>query len=354
MRKSLFKPNFTLFLYHALAWLVYYFLGINWLKTSEILPLRVIALTFIYMATFYSALIGFVLFFAKRKWMKWLLYQAIIYLLFLVLVYFYAYETLPHLGILFYNDDFSFSMKLYIQAAFPVLFRFTLYAFAYFLFGKERKAAEEKIAAIERKEKIKRLEIDNKLIRAEKDRLKLELHPHTINNMVNSLYARALNRSPELAHDVFLLGRFISQNLGSLLGKEDLVVIAKEVRSIRNFLHLSTGAVEEGLLNFTIQGMKGSQLIPPMLLLSIVENMLKYGVLHDAKYPATIDLILKPNYLEFNTHNKIAVDKLCHVSHGIGFENIIRRMDIFYPNQYQFRAEQINQFFYVNLLINYT
>ena len=89
-----------------------------------------------------------------------------------------------------------------------------------------------------------------------------------------------------------------------------------------------------------------------MLLIPFVENAFKHGNLEDGFLKVEINLTLIKNNLQFSIQNtSLNKDTKENVS-GIGLENIKKRLELHYPNNYQLEIKNINDIFLVNLSIS--
>lgn len=356
MEKSL-KFNGTLFYYHALTWLGYgtVLYLINLLTDPTIRFLSALALNLPFALIFYFALWMFRLFYSQKKYVALFCSLLVFDLLIFWAGHVYVYGFLPKMDIFVYDREVDFSQRMYLQNALLAVIRFTCYAFAYYLFGKERQSSRKMMEAKEEvyQQQISLLKTENKLLSVERNLLKQQLHPHTLHNMIHTLYARAFLENTALASDLLKLDDFIAQYLNPLFESTDLVVIEKEVRSIRNFMDLSLGDLEKGSVQFEVEGRMGNQLVPSMSIVSLVENAFKYGVLGEPDDPIVVSLKLSANRLEFRIHNKIRLSTSQVASTGIGLSNLRRRLEIHFSNSFSFSAKERNDYFNVNLVILY-
>lgn len=81
----------------------------------------------------------------------------------------------------------------------------------------------------------------------------------------------------------------------------------------------------------------GSVQIIPMILLVLVENIYKYGVLDESERPAIIEIKQLDGKLFIYTENWIK-DAVEVVSENIGLENLKERLAHFYPDKHRFEV----------------
>ena len=87
-----------------------------------------------------------------------------------------------------------------------------------------------------------------------------------------------------------------------------------------------------------------------MLLIPFVENSFKHGAQIDGVLKVDIKLSSDENWLFFEVSNS---SKLVNkIENGIGLENSKKRLEMLYPNNYDFKIEQKEHQFKVFLKVN--
>ena len=90
--------------------------------------------------------------------------------------------------------------------------------------------------------------------------------------------------------------------------------------------------------------------IPPMILITFVENSFKYGVSSDTDCTIFIRIIVKEGQLIFETENMIMKEN--HQNpHAIGIDNCRKRLELLYPNRFVLLTKEENGYFktYLNI-----
>lgn len=87
----------------------------------------------------------------------------------------------------------------------------------------------------------------------------------------------------------------------------------------------------------------------PLLLLPLVENAFKYV---SGDYNLTIKLCAEGDMIKLSVVNSVT-DTIVksETAGGIGLENLQRRLQLLYPEKYQFNAGRVNDEFIANLEI---
>ncbi len=94
--------------------------------------------------------------------------------------------------------------------------------------------------------------------------------------------------------------------------------------------------------------------IEPMLLIPFVENAFKHGTGLMESAPIEIELSAKNNDLHFKVQNRYdpTSTEIKDYSSGIGLTNVVRRLNLLYPNKHNFLITKENNWFNVSLQIN--
>lgn len=189
--------------------------------------------------------------------------------------------------------------------------------------------------------------LENK--KAEFQMLKSQLSPHFLFNTLNSFYSQLLGKNDEIASDVLVLSDLLRYVITE--ADKDEVLLSKEIQFIQNYIHLQKKRFEDQLyLDFTIEGNYGTQKILSSVLIHFTENVFKHGKLNDAQEKASISISIKEDFLEISTFNH-NVEGEKHSSTGIGFENLTKRLEYAYKNQFILEKTMQNNTFKTYLKI---
>ncbi|MGG6232303.1 sensor histidine kinase [Tenacibaculum sp. SDUM215027] len=172
--------------------------------------------------------------------------------------------------------------------------------------------------------------------------LKMQIHPHFLFNTLNTLYGFALKKSEE-APDMILK---LSSLLDYILYQVDkpYVLLKNEIQHIDDYISLEKIRFQESLsVSFSEKLHDETIQIPPMLLLPFVENAFKHGKQINGILNININLKTTKDFLFFHIENTSKDDKTN--KNGIGLENIQKRLEILYNNQFRLTmASEENQF----------
>lgn len=185
--------------------------------------------------------------------------------------------------------------------------------------------------------------------RAEIDLYKAQIKPHFMFNTLNSLYGLFLTNSENAIPS---LERFISMmRYIYTTSTRDLVPLDEETDYIRQYVELQTLRLNEMTtveLDITVDD--DSIMVPPMLLVTFVENCFKHGVSPIERSCIKLLLMVKDGCMEFRTSNRIFPVK--RIGEHMGIENCRKRLDLLYPRHHRLEISDNGEYFNVKLSID--
>ena len=205
------------------------------------------------------------------------------------------------------------------------------------------------------------LKIRSRWIRAEDEKLhaelaylKAQINPHFLFNILNSIYALALERSERTADAVVKLSSMMRYVL--LEAGRDKVSLEQEIAYLTDYVQLQQTRFEGSLdLDFTVTGTPEGKTIAPLLLIPFVENAFKHGI--NPEQPSAIRIRIDIGEKELRlevTNKKVATKLLPAGPHGLGINNTRQRLGILYPAQYTLSIEDGADNFHVLLTLSLT
>lgn len=173
-------------------------------------------------------------------------------------------------------------------------------------------------------------------VEAQRDKAEIELYkaqikPHFMFNTLNSLYGLFLTNDDKALTS---LEKFISMmryiHMSSML---EAVPLSDEAEYIRQYVDLQTLRLNEMTsVSLVIDIENESLTVPPMLLVTFVENCFKHGVSPVEKSTIDISLREKDGHLMFTTSNRIMPAK--RVGEHMGIDNCRRRLELLYAGHH--------------------
>ncbi|MEH3115200.1 sensor histidine kinase [Pedobacter terrae] len=196
--------------------------------------------------------------------------------------------------------------------------------------------------------------LEHELNNAKEQLLRNQMHPHFLFNAFNSLYSLCLKNSAEAAEYVLKLSsmmRYLTDETHlskvPLTRELDFIKGYIDIEKMRFGKDVSIQLVTNGNIN-------GDKLIPPFLLVALVENAFKHGFYTNAKNAyVTIKLELEKNELLFCVENSVFAKQHFQESSrkGKGLSNLRQRLELLYPKNFSFEINNADNRYNAQLKI---
>ena len=199
----------------------------------------------------------------------------------------------------------------------------------------------------ERRNKI----LENQKLATELAFLKSQVNPHFLFNTLNNIYSLAYKQSPETPDAIMKLSLLMRYMLYE--SNDNLVSLQKEVEHLQNFIDLQKLRLrEQTIIKFRTEGDLESKQIAPMLLMTLVENAFKHGLVSKNEIGISLDLKVTDQELLFSTVNNTSSHKKGAFG-GIGLENMKQRLHLLYPGRHKLTFEERDGTFYASLKLKF-
>ncbi|PWS27467.1 hypothetical protein DHW03_07645 [Pedobacter yonginense] len=273
------------------------------------------------------------------------------------------------LGILFVKLGFFEStrpMNLDHEFIFSCIFRALYYigiatGYVYLIKSLEER---KKVEQLERQSLVTQIEkqaLENDLVQSQNNFLRSQINPHFLFNTLNFIYNDARKKAPMAADAIMNLSEMMRYALKRPEASE-LVPLSEEIEQIEHLINLHKLRTAN-LLNVELQinGDLFGLRFPPLIMLTLVENIFKHGNIAHSTQPAIISVDYHGNHLNIKTINMVNDVKSKKVeSHHVGIENIQKRLNNFYKDNFEFKyyTDQQNRYIteinvtVVNLMAN--
>lgn len=203
---------------------------------------------------------------------------------------------------------------------------------------------------------IKIKEVESQKMRSELQALKAQINPHFLFNTLNNIYSHSLDNSPQTPEMILKLSALMSYILYDC--HEERVPVTNELEFINNYLQLEKLRFEDTLdVNLQINQTHTNRTIAPLLLIPFIENAFKHGscsCTSNTKKFVTVSIDIQDSTIHFSCQNSIdhsTTTKIAVKESGIGIENVKKRLELLYPNQYNLQIEVKENIFSVQLTI---
>lgn len=220
---------------------------------------------------------------------------------------------------------------------------YLLYGIAYFT------SIKLLLHVVQLKNRNNRLQLEKKT--AELNYLKSQTNPHFLFNTLNNLYSLAEERSELTAGAILRLSDILRFMLYE--STAPCISIGKEIKIIREYIELEKMRYDQSLVITIKEEVDDeSQLLPPLLLIPLVENAFKHGVSETINNPfITLNLRVSQRRLYFEVENsKSRKDTSDELKERIGLGNLRRQLDLLFAD-YKLEIRNTENSFMVVLFI---
>lgn len=192
------------------------------------------------------------------------------------------------------------------------------------------------------------------------DFLRSQINPHFLFNILNSLYANAIDENADRTADSI-------QRLGDIMrfmlhdNQKKSIDISQEINYLENYIALQkmrTSSIDSIKISKHVCVPENSNLmISPMLLIPFVENAFKHGI--SLQVPSYIEITLKItglnlNFQVKNSRHEIRSNDTERIRGGIGINNVKERLKILYEDCHELDINSSKDSFQINLNLKLT
>jgi sensor histidine kinase YesM len=168
-------------------------------------------------------------------------------------------------------------------------------------------------------------------LKSELDMLKSQLNPHFLYNTLNYFFIKSYDYSDELAESIRKLSDIMRYSLKST----DIVSeLQGEIECVKMLISLHQVRYENNLFIQFNEDVNHKKEILPLILVTLVENAFKHGILNDSNIPLIITIKTTETDIIFDISNKISKRK-SRKSTNLGLQNIKNRLDLYYKENYK-------------------
>ena len=196
---------------------------------------------------------------------------------------------------------------------------------------------------------IARKELEEAKDKAELSLYKAQINPHFLFNSLNTIYGMIVSRSDRTEDAFIRFTEMLKYMYDSPL--EEHISIGKEMEYIGNYIDFyALRHNGHTYVDWRCDIDDPSVQIPPMLLITFVENAFKYGSSSSRDCRIRIAAQLKDRRLVFETEN-VVMNRPPDGQGGIGMENCRNRLELLYPDGYTLDVYEKNDVFNVRLTV---
>jgi two-component system LytT family sensor kinase len=175
---------------------------------------------------------------------------------------------------------------------------------------------------------------------AELSFLKSQTNPHFLFNTLNNIYSLSRDKSDLAPESILRLSKILRYMLYETSGK--FARIDQEVETLSDYIALEKLRYDYAVrIAFKHEIADVGQPLPPLLLITLVENAFKHGVAEASQHPfVDIDLAVDQQQLIFTVSNSVEAslgdkqqpDGQTEIKESIGLANLRRQLELLYSD----------------------
>ena len=173
--------------------------------------------------------------------------------------------------------------------------------------------------------------------REDLDSLRYQINPHFLFNSLNTLYGNALmEKAMTTASGIQQLGDMMRFMLHQ--NQLDYIPLKSELGYLRNFVglqNLRTHLLQNVDVQVDINDDACDGDIPPMVLISFVENAFKHGISNVGKSWVTVVVRCDQKQVYLNVRNSVHPDNIVREKSGVGIPNVMERLKLMFEDKFQ-------------------
>lgn len=168
---------------------------------------------------------------------------------------------------------------------------------------------------------------------AELSFLKAQINPHFLFNTLNNIYTLAVTKNEHTADSIMKLSnimRYVTDE-----ASEHFVSLESEVDCIRDYIDLQRLRLGKKVhLDFIVKGGLEHKRIAPLIFMTFIENVFKYGISNHEDSSLVIRIFAEERTITFYSSNPVFTGRNNTERTGIGISNTRRRLEHLYPNRH--------------------
>lgn len=187
-------------------------------------------------------------------------------------------------------------------------------------------------------------------VNAELSFLKAQINPHFLFNTLNNIYALAVVKDDATADSIMKLSNIMRYVTDEATG--NFVALQSEADCIADYIDLQRLRVGKKTdITYETTGDLETKSIAPLILMTFIENVFKYGISSHETSQVTIRLAADATGTTFFCQNPIFPPNHIKESTGIGIANTKKRLAFLYPDKHLLTIDTQENKFTVTLTL---
>ena len=193
-------------------------------------------------------------------------------------------------------------------------------------------------------------DLEHQRLESELQYLKYQLNPHFFMNTLNNIYALVDLNTEQAKKTIIELSKLMRYVLYE--ANKNQISLEHEIQFLENYIALMKLRYINNLnIRTEFPVVVPCVQIPPLLFISLLENAFKHGVSYQEPSFIEVRIELADEGVIFNCKNSKHTHAHKDAYHGIGIDNIKKRLHLLYGNNYTFTTNESENCFEVLLII---
>lgn len=193
-------------------------------------------------------------------------------------------------------------------------------------------------------------DLERQRLESELQYLKYQLNPHFFMNTLNNIYALVGLNTEQAKKTIIELSKLMRYVLYE--ANKNQISLEHEIQFLENYIALMKLRYIDNLnIRTEFPVVVPCVQIPPLLFISLLENAFKHGVSYQEPSFIEVRIELADEGVIFNCKNSKHTHAHKDAYHGIGIDNIKKRLHLLYGNNYTFTTNESENCFEVLLII---
>lgn len=185
---------------------------------------------------------------------------------------------------------------------------------------------------------------------AELSFLKAQINPHFLFNTLNNIYTLAITQSADTADSIMKLSnimRYVTDDVTI-----DYVPLQSELDCIADYIELQKLRIgTKTAVDFNITGEAIGVKVAPLIMMTFVENVFKYGISKRESSTISISIEIKGRSIRFLCRNRIFDGTSIPREGGVGIANTRQRLQFLYAGRHDLKITTDDGFYTVSLTL---
>lgn len=191
-------------------------------------------------------------------------------------------------------------------------------------------------------------ELEAHTLQAELNYLKAQINPHFFMNTLNNIHALVDINSEKAKDTVIELSKIMRYVLYE--ADQQGIQLSREIQFIGNYVSLMRIRFSDEIdIRMDFADPVPDVKIPPMLLVTLIENAFKHGISYRRDSFIHTSLTVEDGFLAFSVENSLS--EAASGKPGVGMENMQKRLNLLYGDNYTLETKQTLEKYRVTLII---